>query len=698
MARQHATIEHMFAWMEELNRAQRIAVSHDGGPLRILAGAGTGKTTTLSARVAWLLATGTPAERILLLTFTRRAARQMLARTGVLLAAEQKDGRSSPMMSRVSGGTFHAVAHRTLRRYAPALGLPEGFSVLDPTDAADLIDLVREEGCYAQTCGQRFPRKALLLDIYSRAVNSGWSISTTTATVAPWANDVAEQIIEICRGYVATKRARGMVDFDDLLLLWRAAALDDRLGPRLAGSFDHILVDEYQDVNGLQVDILKALRHTDDRITIVGDDAQAVYSFRAAEPGHILNFEEDFSGAQTVVLNTNYRSSQQILDVANALAAEAPEGFSAVLHAASARVGTRPRLVRCADEDAQVLAVCEQILAHREEGVLLQEQAVLVRAVHHSHLLELELGRRRIPYVKYGGLRFIEAAHVKDLLAAFRLSDNASDSLAWFRLLQLHEGVGPTTARRVIAALGLSDPDADPLSNEQVFDRWPRAAGLLPAGSRSQAETLVAALGRRGGDLVARAEELRVILIPLIKSTYPDASVRLPDLDPLVDGAQKASRLSDLAADCALEPPRSTSDLAGNPTIDEDWLTISTIHSAKGLEWRAVHIMNATDGMIPSDMSLGSSEGLEEERRVFYVALTRACNALHVYYPLRYHYRPRGRDDSHGLTKVSRFISAQVRSRFDEVDVEHELGSGGSDRGVDTGFARVHADLESLWS
>jgi DNA helicase-2/ATP-dependent DNA helicase PcrA len=689
----------MFAWMEELNESQRAAVSHEGGALRVLAGAGTGKTTALSSRVAWLLATGTPAERILLLTFTRRAARQMLDRTGVMLAARQGDGRSDPMTSRVMGGTFHAIAHRTLRRYSQALGIPEGFSVLDPSDAADVIDLVREEGCYAQSCGQRFPRKSLLLDLYSRAVNTGNSVSTVTATVAPWANDVVEQIIEICRGYVAAKRAGGMLDFDDLLLFWRAVALDDRLGPRLASSFDHILVDEYQDVNGLQVDILKALRRTDERITIVGDDAQAVYSFRAAEPRHILDFEQVFPGARTVILNTNYRSSQQILDVANSVAAEAPEGFSAVLHAARAQAGMRPRLVRCADEDAQVLAVCEQILAHREEGVLLNEQAVLVRAAHHSNLLELELGRRRIPYVKYGGLRFVEAAHVKDLLAAFRLSDNASDSLAWFRLLQLHEGVGPTTARRVLAALGLSDPNTDPMQHEQVLDRWSAAVELLPTSSRPQADGLMAALTCRDGDLVAHAERLRLALTPLIEARYPDSSPRLADLDSLVAGAAKASRLSDVAADFALDPPRSTSDLAGKPTIDEDWLTISTIHSAKGLEWTAVHVINVSDGMVPSDMALGSSQGLEEERRVFYVALTRARKALHVYFPLRHHHRPRGRDDSHGWAQPSRFLSAEVRSNFDEVDCEHELASWASgDSGLEDGFDRVDADLESLWS
>jgi DNA helicase-2/ATP-dependent DNA helicase PcrA len=687
----------MFAWMEQLNEAQRAAVTHEGGPLRVLAGAGTGKTTALSARVAWLLATGTPAERILLLTFTRRAARQMLDRTGAMLASQRGNGRSDPTTSRVMGGTFHAVAHRTLRKYSHALGIPDGFSVLDPSDAADVIDLVREEGCYARSSGQRFPRKALLFDIYSRAVNTGRSVSTVTSAVAPWANDVVEEIIEICRGYVATKRAGGLLDFDDLLLLWRAAALDDRLGARLAGSFDHILVDEYQDVNGLQVDILKALRRTDERITIVGDDAQAVYSFRAAEPRHILDFERVFPGARTVILSTNYRSGQQILDVANSVAAEAPQGFSAVLHAVTAQAGMRPRLVRCADEDAQAFAVCEQILAHREEGVALREQAVLVRAAHHSNLLELELGRRRIPYLKYGGLRFVEAAHVKDLLAAFRLADNASDSLAWFRLLQLHDGVGPTIARRVLAALGLGEPDADPMTHEEVLNRWTRAAELLPESSRSQADGLVAALARGDGDLVAQAERLRVVLVPLIEATYPNSSARLVDLDSLVAGAANTSRLSDVAADFALEPPRATSELAGNPTIDEDWLTISTVHSAKGLEWSAVHILNATDGMVPSDMALGSAEGLEEERRVFYVALTRAAKALHVYTPLRYHYRPRGRDDSHGWAQPSRFLSAQVRSKFDEVVVEHEL-TWASDSAVEDGFGRVDADLESLWS
>ena len=455
-------IERMFEWLGDLTDAQRSAVTHDGGPLRILAGAGTGKTTTLSARVAWLLATGASPERLLLLTFTRRAARQMLARTASLMTAAGLDRSSGSPAGRVTGGTFHAIAHRTLRRYAHTLGIPEGFSVLDAADAADVIDMVRDEQGHAASTRRRFPRKTLLVDLYSAAVNTGRPLSSVVPEMAPWAEDFIDAISEICRGYVRRKRSAGLVDLDDLLLFWRAAVQDDRLGLRLAGALDHVLVDEYQDVNELQVDILTGLRQADPRITVVGDDAQALYSFRAAEPRHILEFDRVFPGSTTVILETNYRSSQQILDVANAVGADATVGFSAVLHAARTAPGVGPQLVRCADEDTQTESVCDRILAHREAGVALHEQAVLVRAAHHSALLELELGARRIPYVKYGGLRFVEAAHVKDLLAAFRLADNPNDVVAWFRLLQLLVGVGPATAHRVVAALGLIAADDAP--------------------------------------------------------------------------------------------------------------------------------------------------------------------------------------------------------------------------------------------
>jgi DNA helicase II / ATP-dependent DNA helicase PcrA len=457
----------MFPTLERLNEEQRRAATFEGDQLRILAGAGTGKTTALTARIAWLAESGIPAERIMALTFTRRAAREMVHRTDTLLS-RSAGSSGSRRRSRVLGGTFHSLAHQTLRRHAPALGLPEGFSMLDAGDAADVIDLVRDEQRVGT--GRRFPKKGTLLDLYSRSVNTQRSLSVIVDEVAPWCVDQVEAIASICRGYVNRKRVLGLVDFDDLLLYWRAAAADDRLGPLLASEIDHVCVDEYQDVNALQVDLLRALRLGNPRLTVVGDDSQAVYGFRGASPRHLLDIDSVFPSITTIVLERNYRSVQPILDVANAISDGAPEGFMARLRA-TASGSERPRLVRCADEDAQVDAVCDQVLAHREEGIALREQAVLVRAAHHSDLLELELSQRRIPFVKYGGLRFLEAAHVKDLVCLFRLADNPRDELSWFRLLQLVDGVGPVRARNAIAALGVDQPG----TAAEVLLRWPLA-------------------------------------------------------------------------------------------------------------------------------------------------------------------------------------------------------------------------------
>jgi len=577
-----------------------------------------------------------------------------------------------------------------LRRHAVALGLPEGFSILDSGDAADVMDLVRDEHRTATT-GRRFPKKATLLDVYSRAVNTQQTLSAVISEVIPWCTDQLEPIASICRAYVNRKRVLGLVDFDDLLLYWRAAAADERLGALLASEIDHVCVDEYQDVNALQVDVLRALRRTDPRLTVVGDDSQAVYGFRGASPRHLLDIEAVFPAISTILLERNYRSVQPILDVANEISEGAPEGFMARLHAES-DAGERPRLVRCADEDAQVDAVCDQILAHREEGIALREQAVLVRAAHHSDLLELELSRRRIPYVKYGGLKFLEAAHVKDLICLFRLADNPRDELSWFRLLQLVEGVGPVRARRAITALGVDQPG----TAADVLLRWPLAVEELPAGSRRTADAFIEALRRNTGESVgAHGERLRDALAPLIESAYDNADARITDLDALAAAAHSAERLSDVAADLTLEPPNSTGDLAGPPLIDEDWLVISTVHSAKGLEWDVVHLLNAADGNFPSDMALTSNEGLEEERRLFYVAVTRPRRHLHVYYPLRFHYRPRGRDDDHAMSQPSRFLSPSVTECFDPVSAaRHDSLAGVS---IDAGI-RVEMELDALWT
>jgi len=685
----------VFDILDGLNDEQRTAATHVGAPLRVLAGPGTGKTTTLTARVAWLVAQGIPADRILLLTFTRRAARQMLARSELLLARTRPAAGAA---TRVRGGTFHGVAHQVLRRHAARVGLPEGFGVVDTADAADLLDLVRADLGLAATDGGRFPRKATLLDVYSRAVNTGTPLSEVLAGTVPWAADRVDDVAALCRGYVARKRALGLLDFDDLLLHWRAAVLDPSVGPGLRESLDHVLVDEYQDVNTLQVDVLAALRGDDARLTVVGDDAQAVYGFRGADARHILEFPQVFPGAATVVLGRNYRSGQPLLDLANVVAAEAPEGFTAVLRAApDAPAAARPTLWRCRDEDEQTAQVCERVLAHREEGIALREQAVIVRAAHHSAALELELSLRRIPYVKYGGLRFLEAAHVKDLLAAFRLADNARDELAWFRLLQLLPGVGPATARRAVTALGVVEDPAGP--GAEVLLRWPLAATELPPPARLLADAVAAALPALPQEPVAaHAERLRDAVAPLVAQAYPDPGVRLADLEAVVAAAGSPTRLSDVAADHALEPPASTGDLAGPPTVDEDWLVVSTAHSAKGLEWDVVHLIHASDGNIPSDMALTSPAGLEEERRLFYVAVTRPRRALHVYVPQRYHHRPRGRDDAHSWSQPSRFLSpAARRVMFETAPAERERVGAATDGAIGEAAARVAAQLEALW-
>jgi len=655
----------------ELNDEQRAAVEHEGGPLLVLAGAGTGKTTTLTARVGRLLERGVPAHRVLLLTFTRRAAAEMLGRAA-------RDRRQKPW-----GGTFHSVAHRIVAANAAALGLPGDFAVIDPADAADLLDLVREEQGLARA-GRRTPRKGLLLDLYSRSVNTGRPLSETLSETAPWAADLVEPVAGVIKAYVARKRSRALLDFDDLLLYWRAAVRDDVLGRRLAGLFDAVLVDEYQDVNQLQVDIVHGLCAGDALLTAVGDDAQAVYGFRGASARHILDLPAQLPGTTVLRLVRNYRSSQPILDLANAAWAGAAVRYAKDLVAVRAG-GVRPELVDCADEATQAEEVCARVLAARERGSRLRDQAVLFRAGRGSDLLELELTRRRIPYVKYGGLRYLEAAHVKDLLALYRLADNPRDETAWFRLLQLLDGVGPATARRVVDSLDLD--------RDGVLDRWDGTA--LPECARADADRLVAALAERGPD---RADTLRQALVPVVQGAYPDAAARLADLERLSAAAAEHGDLRTFVVELALDPPRSTGADAVPPSVDEDWLVLSTVHSAKGLEWNAVHLLHVTEGSFPSDMGVSTPDGLDEERRLFHVALTRARDALHLYAPLRYHHHPRARDDRHSFAQRSRYLDETALACCDRVGAAAGAGPVPALGGPATAPARtVAAELDALW-
>ena len=674
---------------QQLNDRQREAASFGDGPLRVLAGPGTGKTTTLSARVEFLLERGVAPERILLLTFTRRSAREIIGR----VRASRRDER----VQRVAGGTFHSVAHQTLRRHHASVGLPEGFGVLDQGDSADLLDLVRSD--LGILSGQRrLPKKATLASLYSRSVNTGKPLRDVMNEITPWCIEHCDDVATLFRAFVSRKQSLGLLDFDDLLLFWRFAVQHEVLGKRLGSSFDHILVDEFQDVNLLQLDVLRGLRHYDSRVTLVGDDAQAIYGFRGASPRYLLDAEKYFDGLTTITLNANYRSTAPILNVANALAADAPEGFTSVLREKVATVGaTQPSLIHCVDERHQSTIVAERVLELYEQGVALQKQAVLFRAAHHSADLEIELSRRRIPFIKYGGLRYLEAAHVKDLLAAFRLVDNPRDEMAWFRILQLMPGVGPAKARRAIDALR-DDDRLLPLSMEVVNQRWARLNDVLPGESRDMSQGLVDALCSTIDEPpVAHADRLRLAMAPLVISTYEDALPRLEDLGALVLACTDATRLSDVAAAQALDPPHSTGNLAGPPMMDEDWLVLSTVHSAKGLEFDAVHVIHAADGNFPSDMALGTPEGLEEERRLFYVAVTRARRNLAVYVPLRYHHH-RIRDE-HSWAQPSRFLSESVRRTLTDVVVADETSvtTAESPPVVVDSFGAVATQISQLW-
>jgi DNA helicase II / ATP-dependent DNA helicase PcrA len=675
-----ATFVYMFesaSLLDGLNEEQREAAAHSGGPLLVLAGAGTGKTRTLVARAAWLCEQGVQPSRILLLTFTRRAAEDMLSRAV---------RRARPAGGRITGGTFHAVAHRIIREHAESFSLPPEFTVIDAADMADLLDARRADHGLVGT-QRRAPRAAVCADIYTRCVNTQMTVADVVRGGFPWCAEYAGQLAELFRGYVAHKRSHALVDFDDLLLLWRAALSDPAAGPVLRGMFDAVLVDEYQDVNAVQADIVRLLQPEGGCLTCVGDDAQAIYAFRGADPEHLRRLAITFPGLTVVRLARNYRSRQAVLRLANAVR---PQSSGLELALTGARgAGQAPVLVHCHDEATQAREICARVLDAHEAGSELREQAVLVRAAHHSDVLEVELAARGIPFVKYGGLRFTEAAHVKDFLAAARIVANPADDVAWFRVLRLHEGIGPVHARRVIEILRPAHPGP--------FDRWKDAVG---AGPRRAREDLAATIGgladaaavERTGE---RATAILAALQDPLRARYPDAEIRLADLQRLADAAASRPSLHDALVELALDPPVSASDLAGRPRHDEDFLVISTMHSAKGLEWPVVHLPHLVDGAVPSDMALASPAGLAEERRLFYVAITRARDQLFLYAPMRLHHHRLASDDRHSYGQPSRFLDARALAACESVQAappQPLLPSTGHLA------ARIDADLDALWN
>jgi DNA helicase-2/ATP-dependent DNA helicase PcrA len=687
-----------------LNAPQRKAVTYGeplpggkgfrAGPLLIVAGAGTGKTNTLAHRVAHLAMSGVDPARILMLTFTRRASLEMKRRANEIMreAFDDKLGsKASAISQRLTwAGTFHSVGNRLLRHYAKHVGLDPSFTVLDRSDAADMVDTVRTELGFSGK-GQRFPRKDTCLAIYSYRVNTQKSLKETLDTQYSWCAHFEEDIGKLLRAYVERKSQYRVLDFDDLLLYWHAMMSEDRIARSVAAHFDHVLVDEYQDTNKLQGDILMALKPDGQGVTVVGDDAQAIYSFRAAAVENILGFPDRFRPkAEVVTLAQNFRSSQSILDSANALMADAPRQYRK--HLLSMRgQGPRPKLVTVDDLPTQAEFICTRVLAAREAGTPLKRQAVLFRTGTHSDVLEIELAKRKIPFVKYGGLKFLEAAHVKDLMAVLRWADNPHNQLAGFRVLQFMPGMGPANAKRALDHfvannyLWSSFEQFEPPTDARVA--WKKFMELF------------AALGDPNREWRGQIHLVREWYRPHMERLYDHVHTRIGDLDQLELLSSQYPTRERFCTELTLDPPHSTGDLAGQPMMDEDYLVISTVHSAKGMEWDNVYILNVVDGSFPNEFATGKAELIEEERRLLYVAMTRARNELTCVIPLRFQITSQPKtSDGHVYGGRSRFLTEKVIKCFDEqtfqgsnVEVKIE------ETAAESGAIDVASRLKQMW-
>ena len=648
--------------LAHLNPEQRRAVEFGGGdftaasPLLIIAGAGSGKTNTLAHRVVHLILNGVDSRRIMLLTFSRRAADEMTRRVERITAHVLRGGAGLTHALTWSG-TFHAIGARLLREYAPQIGLDRSFTIHDREDSADLLNLIRHD-LDLSNMEKRFPTKGICLAIYSRAVNAETPLGDVLGSVFPWCATWEAQLRRLFAAYVEAKQRQHVLDYDDLLLYWAQMMTVPSIADDVAGRFDHVLVDEYQDTNRLQASILLALKPNGNGLTVVGDDAQSIYSFRAATVRNILDFPGHFTPrAEVVTLDRNYRSTQPILAAANAVIEQAEERFTKNLW--SDRVsGERPRLVSVRDEVDQARYVAEKVLEQREAGVALKAQAVLFRATHQSGPLEIELTRRNIPFVKFGGLKFLEASHVKDVLAFLRWAENPRDRTAGFRVVQLLPGVGPATAARL---LDLVMNAADPLQAVAAFVAPPAAAAHWPAFS--QAVALVY------GITAGWPAELDLVCgwyTPHLERIHDDAAMRQADLLQLAQIASTYRTRERFLTELTLDPPDATSGEAGTPLLDEDYLVLSTIHSAKGQEWKSVLVLNVIDGCIPSDLGTGSRAEIEEERRLLYVAMTRAKDHLHLVMPQRFFaHQQKSNGDRHMYAARTRFITGSMLDRFE---------------------------------
>ncbi|SEB84510.1 ATP-dependent DNA helicase, Rep family [Rhizobiales bacterium GAS188] len=690
------------AHLDKLNPEQRSAVEHGiggeaggiGGPLLVIAGAGSGKTNTLAHRVAHLIVNGSDPRRILLMTFSRRAAAEMTRRVericAQVLGAQVLGANAGIMTDALSwAGTFHGIGARLLRDYAAEIGLSPDFTIHDREDSADLMNLIRHELGFSKT-ESRFPTKGTCLAIYSRAVNAELPLATALGSHYPWCAGWEAQLRELFASYVEAKQAQNVLDYDDLLLYWAQAVGDPLLAEDIGGRFDHVLVDEYQDTNRLQSSILLALKPGGQGLTVVGDDAQSIYSFRAATVRNILDFPNAFSpSAAIITLDRNYRSTQPILAAANGVIGLAAERFTKNLRT-ERQSAERPLLVSVRDEADQARYIVAQVLENRESGTRLTQQAVLFRTSHHSGPLEVELTRRNIPFVKFGGLKFLDSAHVKDMLAVLRFAQNPRDRVAGFRLMLLLPGVGPSSAQRV---LDLMADQADPLLALTDIPA-PQRSGENWAGFVATLQQL-----RSGGaGWPAEIEFARHWYAPHLERIHEDASMRQADLVQLEQIASGYPSRERFLTELTLDPPDATSDQAGVPHLDEDYLILSTIHSAKGQEWKSVFMLNVVDGCMPSDLGAGTTAEIEEERRLLYVGMTRARDNLHLVVPQRFFTHGQSQHgDRHVYAARTRFIPPGLLKLFECVTWPTASGAAGGLRETRQVRVDVGARMRGMW-
>ncbi|MDO8431961.1 MAG: ATP-dependent helicase [Candidatus Binatus sp.] len=623
-------------YAELLNPAQLEAVTHRDGPLLVVAGAGSGKTRTLIYRVARLIESGVPPAAILLLTFTRRASQEMLRR------AEQLVGDRA---GAVAGGTFHSFANNVLRRHGAPISLKPNFTILDRSDMEDVVNLIRTRMGLG-TRERRFPKKAAVAEAISMARNKRRALPEEIELDFPHLLEHLTEILKLAAAYESYKRERGLLDYDDLL--YRLAELLDKfehVRRRLSDTYRYIMIDEYQDTNLIQAELVRLLAMTHRNVMAVGDDAQSIYSFRGANFRNIMDFPAIFPGAKIVKLEENYRSLQGILDLANDVIARAGAKYAKALFTGR-RGDFRPFLVRAQDEHMQSRFVAQRILELREEGVELAEIAVLFRSGFHSFDLELELQRRDIPFIKRGGFKFIETAHIKDVLAHLRIIVNPQDAVSWLRALTLVKGIGHRSAERAIDSL-ISDDNPE----AAIAKLAARARGGSESGLKRLA-TLIEGLrreGQRPADQIAMTLEY---YLPVMREAYADDHPRRErDLEHFQNITERYKSLERMLADMALEPPSDS--LGGVLAVEseDEYLTLSTIHSAKGLEWKVVFLIWAAEGRFPAPQSVGDDD-IEEERRLMYVASTRARDELYLSYPIYMFDRAMG----YVMGRVSRFL------------------------------------------